>query len=162
VSIPTLIAQALSDIIIALTDVDQAAIDSYLPPVQTKSVALVIPPFGQQSRIDALTTAGSRYVPERQTVMMSHRIPLELWVKIDTGHLAQTITRARELPTLAIQAILANATLNNTVDRVGNYGPGDNTASIETDTFDRPVQIDGVPYIVIAITVPVIAYLKNE
>lgn len=157
---PTVIANELAKIVGALTDIDQVDTDSYLPPVLTRTAALVIPPFGQQTRIDILTTGGSRFEPVQQSGTESHRIRLEIWVKLDTGKLPATIKRARELPTLAIKAILANPTLNNSVDRVGNYGGASNSTSIETETYDRPVTVDGVPYIVIQISVGVILYTK--
>lgn len=161
-SSPVLIANALASLLGTLTSVDQVAVDNYLPPIETQFAAVVIPPFGQQTRVDVLTTAGSKFVPGSQQTIESHRIRCELWVKIDTGKLAATIQRARALPSEAISVLLANPTLNNTVEKVGNYSGGSTRGTtgtaIETETFDRPVQVGGVPYIVIAIIVPVVAY----
>jgi hypothetical protein len=157
-STPTQIKDALADILSTLNGVDQALVDNYLPPVETRTAAAVVPPFGQRTRVDVLTTAGSRFAPESQTIMVSHQFRCELWVKLDTGRPALTLARASNLPIEAIRAILANPTLNGTVDRVGNYGIADNRTTIETETIDRPVQVAGVPYIVIVVTIPVICY----
>ncbi len=159
---PTQIKLALKALLSTITDVDVATIDSYLPPVETRSIALVIPPFGQQNRVDVLTTGGSKFMPEQKTVMESHRIRCEFWVKLDTGKLPLTLGRASDIPHEVIALLLAHPTLNGVVDRVGNYGSGSDRQTIDSDTLDRPVEIAGVPYIVITVNVPVIVYVKED
>lgn len=152
------IKRALLDRLATLADVDQAEIDNYVPPIRTKKIALVIPPFGQETRVDVLTSAGSRWQPGSQKTMQSHRLRCEFWVKIDTGDLAGTLQRASEIPLDAIALLMRDQTLNGTVDRVGNFGQGDNRWSISSETIDRPIQVAGVPYVVVVVNVPVIDY----
>ena len=77
----TQIKLALKARLATLTDVDQADIDSYLPPVLTKRIALVIPPFGQETRVDRLTSEG-RFQLAHAPVMQSHRLRCEFWVRL--------------------------------------------------------------------------------
>ena len=153
----TQIKMALKARLATLTDVDQAEIDSYLPPVLTKRIALVIPPFGQETRVDRLTSQG-RFTLADAPVMQSHRLRCEFWVKIDTGNLAQTLRRASDIPLEAIRLLMADQDLGGAVSRVGNFGQGDNRWAITSETIDRPVEVAGVPYIVVVVNVPVIDY----
>jgi hypothetical protein len=118
----TQIKLALKARLATLTDVDQAEIDSYLPPVLTKRIALVIPPFGQETRVDRLTSQG-RFALADVPVMQSHRLRCEFWVKIDTGNLAQTLRRASDIPLEAIRLLMADQELGGAVSRVviGNF-----------------------------------------
>ena len=154
----TQIKLALKARLAKLTDVDQAEIDSYLPPVLTKRIALVIPPFDQQTRVDIVTANNSRFGPK--VVMQSHRLRCEFWVKVDTGNLAQTLRRASDIPLEAIHSLMLDQALGGVVSRVGNFGAGDNRWSITSETIDRPVEIAGVPYIVVVVNVPVIDYAE--
>jgi hypothetical protein len=92
--------------------------------------------------------------------MQSHRLRCEFWVKIDTGNLAQTLRRASDIPLEAIRLLMADQELGGAVSRVGNFGAGDNHWSITSETIDRPVEIAGVPYIVVVVNVPVIDYAE--
>lgn len=147
---------ALKSLLSQISGVDQAELDNYLPPVKTQKIALVIPPFGQLTRVDQLTSTGNRFA--RKPVMQSHRIRCEFWVKIDTGNLALTLQRASDIPLEAIQLLMMNQTLGGAVSHVGNYGQGDNNKSIESETIDQPIQVAGVAYIVVVVNVPVIDY----
>ena len=155
----TQIKMALKARLATLTDVGQAEIDSYLPPVLTKRIALVIPPFGQETRVDRLTSQG-RFTLANAPVMQSHRLRCEFWVKIDTGNLAQTLRRASDIPLEAIRLLMADQELGGAVSRVGNFGQGDNRWSITSETIDRPIEVAGVPYIVVVVNVPVIDYAE--
>ena len=53
---------------------------------------------------------------------------------------------------------MADQELGGAVSRVGNFGQGDNRWSITSETIDRPVEVAGVPYIVVVVNVPVIDY----
>jgi hypothetical protein len=154
----TQIKLALKARLSQLTDVDQAEIDSYLPPVKTQRIALVIPPFEQQTRVDVVTSAGSRFTQGTRLEMCSHRLRCELWVKVDAANLAQTMRRASDIPLEAIRLLLSAQELGGSTSRVGNFGQGDNRWSITSETIDRPVEISGVPYIVVVVNVPVIDY----
>lgn len=158
----TQIKQALKSLLSTITDVDRATIDHYLPPVETKHIALVIPPFGQQTRTEVLTTGGSKFVPESKTVMESLRIRCEFWVKLDSARVAYCLSRSSDIPKEAIALLFAHPTLNGTVDRMGNFGSGSDRQSIDAETIDRPIEIAGIPYIVVSVIVPVIAYAKED
>lgn len=145
------IVNELATLLTTLSDVDQVAIDSYLPPVKTQTVALVFPPFGQESMIQATT-------PTRTVLMQSHRIPCEFWCKLSTGNIPVTVLRAREIGLSAIRLLISNQSLSGTVSRVGHYGEGSNRLSISAIVEDRPVEVGGVPYIICKVVVPVIDY----
>lgn len=157
----TQIKQALKGLLSTITDVDKATIDSYLPPVETKHIALVITPFGQQTRTEVLTTGGSKFVPVSKTVMESLRIRCEFWVKLDTGKLPHTLARASDIPKEAIALLLAHPTLGG-IDRMGNFGQGSDRQTIDAETIDRPIEIAGIPYIVVTVIVPMIIYAKED
>lgn len=158
----TVLKKALKGLLSTITDVDVATVDSYLPPVETRSIALVIPPFGQQTRTDVLTTSGGKFVLEKKQVAESHRVRCEFWVKLDSGKLPLTLARASDIPQEAIRLLLATPTLGGLVDRIGNYGTGSDRQTIEAETIDRPVEIAGVPYIVVIVNVPLLVYAKEE
>lgn len=147
----TQIVNRLKERLASLPGVDKASADSYLPPVETRQIALIIPPFRQESRVDART-------PTRAINMQSHRIPCEFWVKINTGNLAYSLQRAREIGMEAIQMLLQDQTLGGVVSHVGHFGRGSDQLTISADVTDMPVEIAGVPYIVVTVLVPVIDY----
>lgn len=149
----TQIATRLKDRLSTLDGVDRASIDVYLPPVETEQIALIIPPLRMESRVDAMT-------PTRNINMQSHRIPCEFWVKVNTGKLTWTLQRAREIGLEAIQLLLADQTLGGVVSHVGNYGQGSNQKTLTADVADLPVEIAGVPYLVVTVIVPVIDYAE--
>lgn len=147
----TTIVTRLKERLATLPDVDQASIDTYLPPVETERIALIIPPLGQETRVDAQT-------PTRTINLQSHRIRCEFWVKIDTGKLALTLRRAREIGLDAIWLLLTDQTLGGVVSHVGNYGQGSNQKTLTAEVADIPIEIGGVPYIVVTVIVPLIDY----
>lgn len=147
----TQIVEALATLLTTLDEVDQVAVDSYLPPVKTQTVALVFPPFGQESLVQATT-------PARSVLMQSHRIPCEFWCKLSTGNVATTVLRAREIGLAAIRLLVSDQSLGGTVSRVGHYGEGSNRLAISALVEDRPVEVGGVPYIICKVVVPVIDY----
>lgn len=158
----TQIKKALKSLLSTITDVDVATVDNYLPPVETRAIALVIPPFGQQHRFDVLTTGGSRFVPEQKTVMESHRIRCEFWVKLDSGKLALTLAKASDIAGEAIALLLAHQNLSGLIDRMGSYGSGADRQTIDSEVIDRPIEIAGIPYIVVTVNVPMIVYVKED
>ncbi len=136
----------------ALPNVDQASKDIYEPPITTRAIALIITPFGQQGQVWTQTA-------RRTPLFQSHRIRCEFWVKLNTGGLQQTMALAREIALLAIRALVNDTTnLGGTVQSVGHYGPGSNQLSIEYEVADRPTSINGIPYIVAVVDVPVTDY----
>lgn len=145
------ICEAIKLRLASLPDVDQAATDSYLPPVNTEKIALVIPPFEQASITWRMTA-------KLGPVFRSHRIRCEFWVKVDTGNLALTISRAREIGQRATTALLLDRTLEGAIQNIGVYGPGDAGMRIESEIASTPITIAGVPYIVHTLIVPVTDY----
>jgi hypothetical protein len=146
----TQVALRLKSMLETLPGVDQADLDSYLPPIATASIALVIPPFRTQIRVEPWGAA-------RGHLQQSYRVPCEFWVKLDTGNLDQCLQRARDIGLYAAQALMSDPDLNGKVRRTGNFG-GDNRPGIEIEIVDRPVAIAGVPYIVVTVLVPIIDY----
>lgn len=149
----TQIANRLKERLSTLPDVDQASIDTYLPPVETERVALIIPPLGQETRVDART-------PTRNINLQSHRIRCEFWVKVNTGKLALTLGRAREIGLEAIRLLLTDQTLGGVVSHVGHFGQGSNQLTMTAEVADIPIEIGGVPYLVVTVIVPVIDYAE--
>lgn len=145
------VALRLKNTLSALPDVDQASLDTYLPPIETESIALVLPPFRTEIRVEPWGAA-------RGTLQMSYRIPCEFWVKIDTGQLDKTLQRARDIGWYAAKLVMADPDLRGKVQRTGNFG-GDSRPGVTVEVTDRPVQIAGVPYIVVTVLVPVIDYV---
>lgn len=146
----TQIAGLLKTALEALSDVDQADINTYLPPIKTQAVALVIPPLAQKTR--AYTpTAG------RGTWIFWHQIRCEFWVKLSSGDISSAVQKAREIGLQAINVLLTDATLNNNSLRIGWYGQNTGQA-IESDVADRPIEIGGVPYFVVTVYVPIVDY----
>lgn len=149
------IANALKARLETLPGVDQASTDSYLPPVETDDIALVIPPLGQETQVWTQTA-------RRTPLFQSHRIRCEFWVKLVTGNLPLTLQRTREIGLMAIRDLLAEPTLNGTVQSIGHFGPGSNQVSITCDVADVPVQIAGVPYLVATVLVPLTDYADPD
>jgi hypothetical protein len=146
----TEIAGLIQTALLALDDVDQADINSYLPPIKTQSVALVIPPLDQKTR--AYTpTAG------RGTWIFWHQIRCEFWVKLNAGDISSAVQKAREIGLQAINVLLTDATLNNNSLRIGWYGQSTGQV-IEADVTDRPIEVGGVPYFVATVYVSITDY----
>ena len=145
------IVSALKAKLETLPGVDASSSDVYLPPVESQSIALIIPPFGQETRVEALSA-------RRGQLMQSHRIRCEFWVKINTGDLATTLARAREIGLLACRALIADQSLGEKVSRVGFYGHGSEGPRVDVEVTDRPVQIAQAPYIVVTVIIGVIDY----
>lgn len=149
------ICEALRVRLAALPGVDQSSIDSYLPPVETDGIALVIPTLGMETQVWSQTA-------RRTPLFQSHRIRCEFWVKLNTGNLRLTLERAREISLMAIRDLLAEPTLNGVVQHVGHFGPGSNQLAISAEVTEVPVQIAGVPYLVATVIVPVTDYADPD
>lgn len=131
-----------------LPGVDQTSRDTYLPAIESEHISLIIPPLGQQTQVWTLTA-------RRNPVFQSHRIRCEFWVKLDTGNMALTLERTREIGLWAIRDLLAEPTLGGMVQSVGHFGPNSNQMSIECDVAETPVLASKVPYLVATVIVPV-------
>jgi hypothetical protein len=87
----TSIAQAIIDRVKNnLTDVDQASIGTFLPPVSTVKTALVLTPLEQRDVINWQSFGNTM-------LEASQRLRLEFWVKRVNAADAATMTRAREI-----------------------------------------------------------------
>lgn len=134
----------------ALAAVDQASDESYLPPIETQAVALVIPPHGQRTQVATMT-------PGRGTRIKYHRIRCEFWVKLNPGDPSVGVDYAREIGLQAIEALLVDDTLNNGSYRIGFYGT-DTPQAIEADVTEEPIRIKGADYLVATVYAPIVDY----
>ena len=130
------IVTALAARLALLPDVDQSDLNSYLPPVKTQKCALVIPPFEQETLVQAMT-------PPRNVLVQSHRIRCEFWCKLNTGDLPATIMRAREIGLAAIRLLIADQSLGGVVQSVGHFGLGSNRLEMTANVASVPVDIAG-------------------
>lgn len=131
----TQISTALKTLIATLSDVDQAAIDSYLPPATTQKVALVVPPMGLRGTVDA---------PVGRKTKLVHRIPCEFWVKVHSGDLTNTMLRAREICLDAAAEVQASLTLGGLIEYLGDGG---GTPAFEWAIDDNMINLGHGTYI---------------
>ena len=97
---PTSIADAmLSAINAAVADVDTVSSTEFTPAITTSKVAALSPAFDLESWFQWESFDGTE-------VVVIHRIPIEFWVKHD-GKTTNTMTRARNIGTSAINALVA-------------------------------------------------------
>ena len=145
----TNIVEAIATVLTAaIPAIDANSKDDFLPAVDTDDTALVLPVFGQESEYGTYNlTDTANY--------QSHRLRAELWVK-HLGDVGDTTTRTRERIAQAVKALRDS-------DDLG-LGAGVTVATFDGRTFDvrieasvaaDPVDIGGVPFIVITLIVPV-------
>lgn len=113
----------------ALNDIDFSSTSQYLPVVTTQRVALLVPPLGLRGTVGA---------PVGRKTKLVHRIPCELWIRIDNGDLAAGMTRGRDICLEAAAELQATLTLNNTIDF---FGDGEGAAPFEWAVDDEMIQI---------------------
>lgn len=131
----TQISTAIKVLIEALSDVDQASIDSYLPPVTTQKVALVMPPMGLRGSVDA---------PVGRKTKLVHRIPCEFWTKVHNGDLPSTVARAREICLNAAAEVQASLTLGGLIEYLGD---GSGSPAFEWAIDDEMINVGHGTYI---------------
>lgn len=151
----TEICEQIRERLAGIADVDKSSIDLYLPPVETRSIALIIPPLGQQTQVHTLTSG-------RKQIFQSHRIRCEFWIKLDVGRLALCLRRAREIGLEAARLLIVEPGLSGTTAHVGHYGQGGAAPTITADVADQAVEIGNSPYLVCVMTVPVIDYDEDN
>lgn len=126
-SITQIATQIVAILDTALSDIDKASLDSYLPLITTRKVALAIPPLGMRGTVGA---------PVGLKTKLTHRIPCVMWVRLDNGDLGNCLQRARDICLEAAAELQATAlpgsALNNTVTYLGD-GEG-------SDPFDWSVE----------------------
>lgn len=124
----TEISTAIKTILDTLSDIDVSSLDSYLPPITTLKVALVMPPMGMSGTVEAAVGRKTR---------LEHRIPCELWIKMDKGNQADCMQRGREICLAAAAELQANLTLNDTVTFLGDdSGTPPFTWSVDNEILD--------------------------
>lgn len=138
-----------------LPDVDKSSIDLYFPPIETQRIALIIPPFGQQTQVHTLTSG-------RKQIFQSHRIRCEFWIKLDAGKLALCLQRAREIGQEAARLLIVEPGLSGTTSHVGHYGPGGSAPMITAEVADQAAEVGNASYLVCVMTVPVIDYDEDD
>ena len=135
----TSIVTGLQTALNTLSDVDQSSISDFLPPVKTQCVALCIVPLGQETEAEFEDLSGS-------TLVFSHRIPCEFWVKHDAGDVATTQQRAREIIHDAIKVLAQNDGTNYTLDFEFTF---------ESQVSDQFIDVGNSTYLLATLIVPV-------
>jgi len=139
----------LKTVLSAVSGVDQSATDSYLPSVQTVDTALIITPFGKESRF-GINTFG-----DTAATWQAHRIRCEFWTK-HMGLDSSTMTRAWDIGSAAVVALYASPTLGGVIDSIGFWdGSQSFDYQIDAVTDDQMLEIAGVPYLRTVVIVPV-------
>lgn len=151
-STPTLIVEALRDILLTVTDVDEGSTDDYQPAIRSTKIALVIPPFSQMTRTELFT---------RDTVKVSHRFRCEFWVRLTATNRPDAIERAREVGYRASRTLMANPDLGGNTVIVGSFGDDNSVLQVTSDVDEAPREIGNAAYIVCTMFVNVIDY-TNE
>jgi len=98
---PTTLVNALLAVILAdIADVDTVSSSDFTPAITMAKVAALSPAFELESSFtwEALSDDG---------IVVTHRIPIEFWVKHD-GKPAATMQRARDIGASALSALVNN------------------------------------------------------
>lgn len=93
-----LVDTILATINAAVADVDTVSSSDFTPAIGTAGIAALSPAFELETSVVWATM--TEYV-------MTHRIPIEFWVKHD-GKPAMTMQRARDIGAAAIEALVAS------------------------------------------------------
>lgn len=133
----TAMATAIRD---ACPEVDAVDLNSFLPLVDSRRVALVGTPTGGGSTLRPTNLQGTEW----EAV---HRVRLQLWVKVDTGAPAADVERAREVGHRALMALAA-------ADGTGYSLQFDGTPLV-AEAGPDVLEVAGVPYLLVTLTVTV-------
>lgn len=97
---PTTLGDAmLSAIKSAVADIDTVSSSDFSPAITTAKVAALSPAFDLEQSFTWQSLSSDN-------VLITHRIPIELWVKHD-GNPATTMQRARDIGVSVIDALIA-------------------------------------------------------
>lgn len=96
----TLVDAMLAVILADVADVDTVSSADFTPAITTRSIAALSPAFELESSYTWETLGGG-------SIVVSHRIPIEFWVKHD-GKPAATMQRARDIGASAMSALIDN------------------------------------------------------
>lgn len=139
---------ALKTVLATVSGVDQSSTSEFLPPIQTANTALIITPFGKESRF------GIESFADIAASWQAHRIRCEFWTK-HTGSNSITMSRAWDIGSAAVTVLLANQTLGGVIDTIGFFdGDGGFDFDIDAVTDDEMIEIAGVPYLRTVVNVP--------
>ena len=95
----TLVDAMLSAIKSAVADIDTVSSSDFSPAITTAKVAALSPAFDLEQSFTWQSLSSDN-------VLITHRIPIELWVKHD-GNPATTMQRARDIGVSVIDALIA-------------------------------------------------------
>ena len=95
----TLVDAMLSAIKSAVADIDTVSSSDFSPAITTAKVAALSPAFDLEQSFTWQSLSND-------SVLITHRIPIELWVKHD-GNPATTMQRARDIGVSVIDALIA-------------------------------------------------------
>src|SRR5687768_730063 len=127
----TEISSAIRVLLATLSDIDQSSLDSYLPPVTTQKVALVMPPMGLRGSVNA---------PVGRKTKLVHRIPCEFWVKVFNNDLVSSMQRGREVCLNAAAEIQTTVTPNSALGGLVEYfGDGGGSPAFEWAVDDEMI-----------------------
>ncbi len=139
---------ALKTVLATVSGVDQSSTSEYLPPIQTANTALIITPFGKESRF------GIESFADATASWQAHRIRCEFWTK-HTGDNATTMSRAWDIGSAAVTVLLANQTLGGVIDTIGFFdGNSSFDYDIDAVTDDEMIEIAGIAYLRTVVVVP--------
>jgi len=101
VTVPSTLVDAMLAVLLAdIADIDTVSSSDFTPAITTKYVAALSPAFELESSFAWESLDGG-------SIVMTHRIPIEFWVKHD-GKPAATMQRARDIGTSAMAALVDN------------------------------------------------------
>ncbi len=98
---PSTIVDAMLAVILAdVSDVDTVSSSDFTPAITTTKVAALSPAFELESGFSWETLGATE-------IVVTHRIPIEFWIKHD-GKPAATMQRARDIGASALSALVDN------------------------------------------------------
>lgn len=142
-TMPTAVVAAMLTIVnTALSEVDSVSQSEFMPAVTTANIALLAVPFSYQVN-GSWETLGAN-------MRLVHRVQLEFWVKHVQGQAATTSTRAFDIGTKAMRALIDADGSGYDLD----YEPMEYTVDA------NPITVNNLPWIVGTLVVGVVTSLE--
>lgn len=142
-TMPTNVVSAMLTVInTAMSEVDSVSQSEFMPTITTTNIAVLAVPFSYQVN-GAWETLGG-------TMRLVHRVQLEFWVKHVQGQAATTSTRAFDVGTKAMRALIDSDGSGYDLD----YEPMEYTVDA------NPITVNNMPWIVGTLTVGVVTSLE--
>jgi hypothetical protein len=142
------VANALATILGTIPDVDATSIDSYLPVPDSQKICLMVVPF---SMTGVMEYGGMG----RQSLVHSHQMVCEFWVKVNMGNQAAAMTRGRDICLQAMALLSQNHTLNGTVQTIGSTQLAQQNTIGRYDVLPRYEERNTIPFIIARLFVPI-------